>query len=128
MRQSKALTAVGTVRTNSFGVRQLVVLVLGGVALVWGGIAFAQEAYVSHKLSQQVSDLRRQNADIAAQNAGYKKDVQGLTSGTANEEEARLNGYARANEKTYLVTTQPTPSPHVSPRPSASPSPSPKAH
>jgi cell division protein FtsB len=128
MRQSKALTAVGTVRTNSFGVRQLVVLVIGGVALVWGGITFAQEAYVSHKLSQQVSDLRRQNADIAAQNAGYKKDVQGLTSGTANEEEARLNGYARANEKTYLVTTQPTPSPHPSPRPSPSPSPSPKAH
>jgi len=128
MRQSKALTAVGTVRTNSFGVRQLVVLVIGGVALVWGGIAFAQEAYVSHKLSQQVSDLRRQNADIAAQNAGYKKDVQGLTSGTANEEEARLNGYAKANEKTYLVTTQPSPSPHPSPRPSASQSPSPKAH
>jgi cell division protein FtsB len=128
MRQSKALTAVGTVRTHSFGARQLVVLVIGGVALVWGGIAFAQEAYVSHKLSQQVSDLRRQNADIAAQNAGYKKDVQGLTSGTANEEEARLNGYAKANEKTYLVTTQPTPSPHPSPRPSASPSPSPKAH
>jgi len=128
MRQSKALTAVGTVRTNSFGVRQLVVLVIGGVALVWGGIAFAQEAYVSHKLSQQVSDLRRQNAEIAAQNAGYKKDVQGLTSGTANEEEARLNGYAKANEKTYLVTTQPTPSPRPSPRPSASPSPSPKAH
>ena len=128
MRQSKALTAVGIVRTHSFGVRQLVVLVIGGVALVWGGIAFAQEAYVSHKLSQQVSDLRRQNADIAAQNAGYKKDVQGLTSGTANEEEARLNGYAKANEKTYLVTTQPTPSPHPSPRPSASQSPSPKAH
>jgi len=128
MRQSKALTAVGTVRTNSFGVRQLVVLVIGGVALVWGGIAFAQEAYVSHKLSQQVSDLRRQNAEIAAQNTGYKKDVQGLTSGTANEEEARLNGYAKSNEKTYLVTTQPTPSPHPSPRPSASPSPSPKAH
>jgi cell division protein FtsB len=126
MRQSKALTAVGTVRTNAFGMRQLVVLVVGGVALVWGGIAFAQEAYLSHKLSQQVSDLRRQNAEIAAQNAGYKKDVQALQSGTADEEEARLNGYARPNEKTYLVTTQPSPTP--SPRPSPSPSPSPKAH
>lgn len=124
MRQSKALTVVGTVRTNSFGVRQIVVLVVGGVALIWGGIAFAQEAYVSHRLSQQVSDLRKQNAEIAAENAGYKKDVQSLTSGTANEEEARLNGYAKPNEKTYLVTTQSTPTP--SPRPS--PSPSPKAH
>ena len=126
MRQNKALTAVGTVRTNSFGVRQLIVLAVAGAALVWGGIAAAQEAYLSHKLSQQVSDLRRQNAEIAAQNAGYKKDVQGLTSGTASEEEARLNGYAKPNERTYLVTTQPSPSP--TPKPSPSPSASPKSH
>ena len=132
MRQNNALTAVGTVRSHSFGVRQLVVLVVAGAALVWGGIAFAEEAYLSHKLSQQVADLKKQNADIAAQNAGYKKDVQGLTSGTANEEEARLNGYARPNEKTYLVTTQPSsspsPTPKPTPKPSPSPSPSPKAH
>ncbi|HET7418906.1 MAG TPA: septum formation initiator family protein [Candidatus Dormibacteraeota bacterium] len=130
MRQNKALSAAGTVRASSFGVRQLFVLVIAGIAVVWGGIAFAQEAYVSHKLGQQVADLRRQNAEIAAQNAGYKKDVQGLTNGTANEEEARLNGYARPNEKTYLVTTQPSPSPSPSASPSAkaSPSASPKAH
>jgi cell division protein FtsB len=128
MRQSKALTAVGTVRTNFFGVRQAVVLVVGAAIFVWAGVAFAQEAYVSHRLSQQVSDLRRQNADIAAQNAGYKKDVQGLTSGSANEEEARLNGYAKPNEKTYLVTTPPSPSPSPSPSPRPTPSPSPKAH
>ena len=126
MRQNKALTAVGTARTHSFGARQLVFLAIAGVVLVWGGIAFAQEAYLSHKLSQQVADMKRQNAEIAAQNAGYKKDVQGLTSGSANEEEARLNGYARPNEKTYLVTTQPSPSP--TPKPSPSPSPSPKGH
>lgn len=123
MRQSKALTAVGTVRTNSFGVRQAVVLVVGAVIFVWAGIAFAQEAYLGHRLSQQVSDLRRQNADIAAQNAGYKKDVQGLTSGSADEEEARLNGYAKPNEKTYLVTTPPSPSPAPSARPSPRPTP-----
>ena len=123
MRQSKALTAVGSVRTNSFGVRQAVVLVVGAAIFVWAGIAFAQEAYLSHRLSQQVSDLRRQNADIAAQNAGYKKDVQGLTSGSADEEEARLNGYANPNEKTYLVTTHPSPSPVPSPRPSPRPTP-----
>ena len=129
MRQNnKALTVVGTARTTSFGVRQAVVVLIGGAALIWVGIAFAQEAYLSHKLSQQVTDLRKQNAEIAAQNAGYKKDVQGLTSGTANEEEARLNGYAKPNEKTYLVTTQPSPSPSPSPPPRASPSPSPKGH
>ena len=123
MRHSKALTVAGSVRTSLFGMRTLVLLVIAGAVLVWAGIAFAQEAYLSHRLSQQVSDLRRQNAEIAAQNAGYKKDVQALSSGTADEEEARLNGYARPNEKLYLVTT-PSPSPSPSPRPS----PSPKTH
>ena len=119
MRHSKALTAAGTVRTTSFGVRQLVILVAVGVALVWGGIAFAQEAYISHRLAQQAAELRQQNADTAAQNAGYKKDVAALGNGTADEEEARLNGYAKPSEKLYLVTT---------PSPAASPSPSPKGH
>lgn len=126
MRQNKALTVAGSVRTSSFGVRNLLLLVTVGVVLAWAGVAFAQEAYVSHKLSQQVSDLRRQNAEIAAQNAGYHKDVQALTSGTADEEEARLNGYAKPNEKLYLVTPPspvPSPSPKTSPKTSPRPSP-----
>src|SRR5437868_15242334 len=105
MTHSRALTVAGSVRTNSFGVRQIVIAAAIGIALAWGGVAFAQEAYVSHRLSQQVSDLRKQNADITAQNAGYRKDVHALQSGTADEEEARLNGYAKPNEKLYLVTT-----------------------
>jgi cell division protein FtsB len=121
MRHTRASTVAGSVRTNSFGVRHLVILIAVAVALVWGGIAFAQEAYVSHRLGQQVSDLRRQNAEIAAQNAGYKKDVKALQSGTADEEEARLNGYAKPSEKLYLVTTA-SPSPSPAPSPSASPS------
>ena len=116
MRHSRALTVAGSVRTNSFGVRQIVIAAAIGIALVWGGVAFAQEAYVSHRLSQQVSDLRKQNADITAQNAGYRKDVQALQSGTADEEEARLNGYAKPNEKLYLVTTPPSPTPSPRPR------------
>jgi cell division protein FtsB len=99
----------------------MIILIAAVAALVWGGIAFAQEAYVSHRLNQQVSEIRRQNAEIAAQNAGYKKDVSALQSGTADEEEARLNGYAKPSEKLYLVTTaSPSPSPAASP--SASPS------
>ncbi|HKC20140.1 MAG TPA: hypothetical protein VKE27_10990 [Candidatus Dormibacteraeota bacterium] len=123
MRSSKALTVAGSVRTSSFGLRNLVLLIVAGLLLIWAGVAFAQEAYLSHKLTQQVSDLRRQNAEIAAQNAGYKKDVAGLSNGTADEEEARLNGYAKPSEKLYLVTT---PSPAASPSPS--PKPSPKGH
>ncbi|HKW58416.1 MAG TPA: septum formation initiator family protein [Candidatus Dormibacteraeota bacterium] len=123
MRHTRALTVAGSVRTNTFGVRQLVILIVVAAALVWGGIAFAQEAYVSHRLSQQVADLRRQNAEIEAQNAGYKKDVKALQSGTADEEEARMNGYARPNERLYLVTAA-----SPSPSPPASPSPSPSGH
>ena len=127
MRSSNALTVSGSVRTNQLGLRAFVVFFAVGAVLIWGGIAFAQEAYVSHKLSQQVSDLRRQNAQIASQNAGYKKDVAALSSGTADEEEARLNGYARPSEKLFLVTT-PAPSPPPAASPSPSPKASPKAH
>ncbi len=123
MRQSKPLVVAGSVHTNSFGVRHAVIAIAALVALAWSGVAFVQEAALSHRLSQQVSDLRKQNAQIAAQNAGYKKDVQALTNGAADEEEARLNGFARPNEKTYLVAP-PSPSAAASP----SPSPSPKSH
>ena len=121
MRHTRALTVAGSVRTNSFGVRRLVILIVATAALVWGGIAFAQEAYVSHRLGQQVADLKKQNSQIAAQNAGYKKDVKALQSANADEEEARLNGYAKPSEKLYLVTTA-SPSPSPPPSPSASPS------
>lgn len=128
MRYSKATVAAGTIRVRSFGLRKLVVLLAGAAVLAWAGVAFAQEAYLSHKLNQQAADIRRQNAEITAQNAGYAKDVQALQSGTADEEEARLNGYAKPNEKLYLVTTPPSPSPSPSPSASPSASASPKAH
>ena len=108
-------------RTSAFGVRHAVIALAALVALAWAGAAFAQEAFLSHKLTDQVANLRRQNAVLAAQNAGYHKDVQALKSGVADEEEARLNGYARPNEKLYLVTAPVSPSPAASP--SASPSP-----
>jgi cell division protein FtsB len=107
---SKPTTAAGTLRVSVFGLRQTIVLIAVGLALMWAAVAFAQEAYLSHKLQEQVSDLRRQNAEIAAQNAGYRKDVEALTNGTGDEEEARLNGFARPNERIFLVTT-PSPSP-----------------
>jgi hypothetical protein len=113
-------------RTSAFGVRHAVVAAVVLVALIWAAVAFAQEAYIGHKLSQQVADIRNQNVVLAAQNQGYKKDVQAITSGTANEEEARLNGYARPQERLYLVTAAPSPSP--SPPAPPSPSASPRTH
>jgi cell division protein FtsB len=94
-----------------------VVAVVAALAL-WTAYAFAQEAYIGHKLSQQVADLYRQNALLSSQNSGYRKDVESMALGAANEEEARQNGYARAGERVYLVTEPPSPappSPHASP-------------
>jgi cell division protein FtsB len=104
--------------------RHVVVTSVIVAASIWAGVAFVQEAYIGHKLSQQVTDLRKQNTLLAAQNQGYKKDVQALTSGAADEEEARLNGYAKPQERLYLVTAPPSPSP----KPAASPSASPATH
>jgi hypothetical protein len=121
MRNSKVLVAAGSVRTGGLSMRHAVTSVVFLVVAIWVGYAFAQEAYLSHKLTQQAADLRHQNVVIASQNQGYKKDVQAITSGSANEEEARLNGYAKPSERTFLVTTPPSPSP----TPAASPSPTP---
>lgn len=121
MRSSKPIVAGGTLRTSAFGVRHAIIALIVGVAFVWAGAAFAQEAYLSHKLSDQVANLRKQNAVLAQQNAGYHKDVAALKSGVADEEEARLNGYARPNERLYLITAPVGPSPSTT----ASPSPSP---
>jgi len=123
MRYNRAIVASGTLRTSAFGARHAVVTAVVLVALIWAGVAFAQEAFIGHKLSQQVADLRHQNVVLSAQNQGYKKDVQAITSGTADEEEARLNGYSRPQERLYLVTVAPSPSPTppAAPSPSASP-------
>ena len=119
MRYSKVIVASGTVRTNTLGLRHAVVMAVIAVGVIWAGVAFAQEGYIGNKLNQQVGDLRRQNAILAAQNQGYRKDVQAITNGSADEEEARLNGYAKPNERLYLVTALPTPSPTPIASPSA---------
>ena len=120
MRQSKATVAAGTVRASALGVRRTIVVAVVAVLAMWTAYAFAQEAYIGHKLSQQVADLHRQNALLAAENKGYRKDVQSMTSGAANEEQARLSGYARAEERLYLVTAPPSPTP-ATPAPTPGP-------
>jgi cell division protein FtsB len=111
MRHSKAIVAAGSVRTSVHGVRRTIVVAVVVVIAMWTAYAFAQEAYVGHRLGQQVAELHRQNAQLAAENRGYRKDVQAMTSGAANEEEARLSGYARAGERVYLLIDPPSPSP-----------------
>src|SRR6202162_1457884 len=111
MRYNRVIVASGTLRTSAFGMRHAVVTAVVLVALIWAGIAFAQEAYIGHKLSQQGTDLRNQNVVLAAQNQGYKQDVQAITSGRADEERARLTGYPNPQGRLYCVTAPPSPSP-----------------
>ena len=109
---NRPTTAAGTIQVTAFGLRKTVIFIAAGLVLLWAIVAFAQEAYISHRLSQQVSDLRKENSDIAAQNAGYRQDVAALANGNGDEEEARLNGFARPGERVYIVTTpSPTPAP-----------------
>jgi cell division protein FtsB len=121
MRHSKAIVAAGTVRTSALGMRHALLLAAIVAVAIWAGVAFAQEAYIGHRLSQQAADLRKQNAVLAAQNQGYHRDVQAISSGAADEEEARLNGYAKPQERLYLVTAAPSPSPTPTTPPPASP-------
>jgi hypothetical protein len=114
------MVAAGNVRKSALGWRRALLIAATLVLGAWTAYAFAQEAYIGHKLSQQAADLHRQNAMLAAQNQGYSKDLQAITSGAANEEEARLNGSARAQEHLYLVTVAPSPSPAP---PTSSPTP-----
>ena len=120
MRYAEALTPPGTPRPRTPGLRRLFIVVFVLAVAAWALWGYAQEAYLVHRLASQASDLRNQNALLAAQNQGYHRDIQALSNGTADEEEARQNGYSRPYEKVYLVTQPPPPSP--SPAPSPSPS------
>ncbi len=70
---------------------------------VWVVYSFAQEAYLNYRLSAQASVLRQQNANLKVQEAGYHRDILASMAGTAAEEDARVNGYARPDEKVYVV-------------------------
>jgi hypothetical protein len=81
----------------------------------WALSSLLQEAYLEHQLSTQASRIAQQNDAIAAQNQGYQRDIVALQTGAAAEEDARLNGYARSDEKVYLIAPPPSPTPKPSP-------------
>ncbi|MGH7866991.1 MAG: FtsB family cell division protein [Candidatus Dormibacteraceae bacterium] len=83
-------------------------LLLIGILLVgvWMAWSLEQEVALSWQLNQDAARLRQQNIALAAANADYHRDIQSVTTGAVAEEEARLRGYARPNEKVYLVTNQ----------------------
>jgi cell division protein FtsB len=103
MRRSTVVATAGKVNRRTPPTRELVLLVaLAGVG-IWMIGSFAQEALVSQGLERQASGLRQRNAALATQNAAYERDIEVMSSGAGAEEEARLNGYAKSDEKVYLV-------------------------
>ena len=115
MRYAAALTPPANSRPRTFRVRKPILILILIAAAGWALYGYAQEAYIEHRLAQQVADLRNQNSLIATQNAGYKKDITEIGNGSADEEEARQSGYSKPGEKVFLVTTPPTPSPSTAP-------------
>lgn len=83
--------------------KEFALLALLLAAAVWVAYAFAQEALLNHQLSAQAADLRQQNVTVAAQNEGYRRDLLASSVGASADEDARAHGYARSDERIYIV-------------------------
>jgi cell division protein FtsB len=103
MRRIKATASVGKVNMPAPLSREFASVVALLVVGAWVAYSFAQEALLNHRLNEQAGELRQRNAAIAAQNAAYERDLITATSASATDEEARQYGYARPDEKVYVV-------------------------
>jgi len=99
---------------------QTLLLAAVAVASLWMAGSLVQELSLNQSLSHQASDLRAQNAALSTTNGEYRRDITAVSSGAAAEEEARKDGYARSNEKLYLVGTPPPPPTPAPPKAKAS--------
>ncbi|MDQ6918356.1 MAG: hypothetical protein M3Z98_03240 [Candidatus Dormibacteraeota bacterium] len=115
MRRIHTTTRVGKVNKPAPVSRQFVLLALLLAVAVWVAYAFAQEVLLNHQLNAQAADLRRQNAMVAAQNDGYRRDLLASAAGATAGEDARAHGYARSDERVYVVGGS-APSAATSPR------------
>jgi hypothetical protein len=103
MRRINTESRVGKVNTPAPLSKQVALLALLLAVAVWVAYAFAQEVFLNHQLNAQAADLRRQNAVVAAQNDGYRRDLFASSAGTTAGEDARAHGYARSDERVYVV-------------------------
>jgi cell division protein FtsB len=103
MRRIHTTSRVGKVNTPAPLSKQFALLALLLAVAVWVAIAFAQEVLLNHQLNAQAADLRRQNAVVAAQNDGYRRDLLASSAGATAGEDARAHGYARSDERVYVV-------------------------
>lgn len=103
MRRINTTAKVGKVNMPAPLSKEFALLVLLVAAALWVAFAFAQEVLFTNQLNAQASDLRRQNALIASANDGYRRDLSASTAGATADEDARAHGYARSDERIYIV-------------------------
>jgi cell division protein FtsB len=122
MRPRRASASNGIVDRRVRLSHQTFLLAAMAVFGLWMLGSLFQELALNQSLSQQAAALRNQNAALGSTNNAYRKDIGAVTSGAAAEEEARKDGYARGNEKLYLVGTPPpsTPVPAAARKPAPS--------
>lgn len=72
-----------------------------GVWVLW---VFASEILVTYRLHDQEATLRSENARVTEQNQDLRRALVGADTAAGREEEARRKGYAKADERVYLVT------------------------
>ncbi len=111
MRPRRASASQGIVDKRVRLSHQTFILAGIGVIGLWMTGSLVQELSLNQSLNQQAASLRAQNAGLRTTNAEYAKDISAVTSGAAAEEEARKDGYARSDEKVYLISTPPPPTP-----------------
>jgi cell division protein FtsB len=80
---------------------RLLVGLLIGVWVLW---VFASEILVAQRLRDQVASLRSDNGRVSEQNQDLRRAVAGADTQVGREEVARHFGYARPDERVYLVT------------------------
>ena len=107
MRPRRASASNGIVDKRVRFSHQTFLLAAIAVFGLWMLGSLVQELTLNQSLIQQAAQVRNQNAALASTNDAYRKDISAVSSGAAAEEEARKDGYARGNEKLYLVGTPP---------------------
>ena len=125
MRHRRASASNGILDQRVRLSHQTFLLAAMAVIGLWMVGSLVQEVSLNQSLSRQSADLRDRNASLRATNDEYRKDIAAVSSGAAAEEEARKDGYARSDERIYLIGTPPPPTPapaaakHKQPPPSS---------
>jgi cell division protein FtsB len=121
MRPRRASASNGIVDRRVRVSHETLILAAMAVVALWMAGSLAQELSLNAALSGQTGDLRARNAALRTTNDEYRRDIAAVSSGAAAEEEARRGGYARGDEKLYLVATPPPPTPAPRPKAKAAP-------